>query len=101
MGVPPDPSCRVLNAIGDFVMAGGELVPLRRYSGFVDRSDVVFRAIAPRHFREYLGYANWFYRSWPTSFPAMQCVWPDLNGVFPDEAGFEERFRTFQADLSL
>src|SRR5262245_45766894 len=31
MGVPPDPSMRVLNAIGEFLIAGGELSEHQRY----------------------------------------------------------------------
>ena len=100
MGVPPSPSGRVLNAIGDYLLGGGELVAEKRYADFVDGREVIFRPIAACHYRDYLGYASWFYRSWPDGFPAWQCIWPDLAGVFPHEPGFEERFRTFQRDLS-
>jgi len=33
MGIPFEPSARVLNAIGDHLMAGGEIEPEKRYSG--------------------------------------------------------------------
>jgi Domain of unknown function (DUF4262) len=100
MGVPPIPSGRVLNAIGDYVMAGGQLIPERLYPEFVDGREVIFRRIAPHNYHDYLGYGNWFYREWPDGFPAFQCIWPDLKGVFPHESGFEERFRKLQIDLS-
>ena len=34
-----------------------------------------------RHYREYLGYARWFYRG--DDFPALQCVWPDSGHRYP------------------
>src|SRR3990172_5664569 len=36
MGVPFEPSGRVLNAIGYYLIAGGKIELERRYSGFVD-----------------------------------------------------------------
>lgn len=101
MGVPPDPSLRVLNAIGEYTMSGGEIVAGRRYRGFADRSDVEFRSVASHRFKEYLGYAMWFYRRWSGGFPAMQCVYPDIEGRFPDEAGHSDRFNALQWDLSI
>jgi hypothetical protein len=101
MGVPAEPSGRVLNVIGEYLIAGGEIVPGERYPGFVDGRDVLFRQINRRHYHDYLGCANWFYRPHPDGYPALQCVWPDLEGVFPDEEGFEERFRKLQIDLSM
>jgi len=100
MGPPPEASCRVLNAIGDYVMSGGEIAEGKRYPGFVDRSQVEFRSIAKRHFKDYLGYANWFYRNWAVGYPAMQCIYPDMEGHFPGESGHTERFKELQWDLS-
>jgi len=100
MGVPSDASARVLNAIGDYAMEGGEIVAGRRYPRFVDRCDVEFRPIAPRHFREHFGYAIWFYRKWDKVFPTLQCIYPDLEGVFPGEPGHAKRFQELQPVLS-
>jgi len=99
MGVDIAPSGRVLNAIGEYLMAGGEIVPERRYPEFVDGREVIFRLINARYYRDYLGCAIWFYRSHPGGFPALHCLWPDKAGVFPHEAGFDERFRPLQTDL--
>ncbi|WP_184339945.1 DUF4262 domain-containing protein [Prosthecobacter vanneervenii] len=94
------PPGRVLNAIGEYLMAGGLLVPEQRYPDFVDDRDVIFCPIQNRHFYDYLGCANWVYRPHPDGYPALQCLWPDLNGVFPREDGFDERFKGLQVDLS-
>ena len=100
MGVPIEPAHRVLNAIAEHLMGGGVLVPEQRYTGFVDGREVVFRTIHESHFYEYLGCANWFYRPTDSSFPAVQCIWPDLHGRFPHEDGFDSRFVSRQIDLS-
>ena len=97
MGVDIAPSGRVLNAIGLYLMDGGGIVPERRYPEFVDGREVIFCPVHARHYRDYLGSAIWFYRG---GFPTLQCIWPDKSGVFPHETGFDERFRSLQADLS-
>ena len=99
MGIDVAPSGRVLNAVGDYLMAGGKIVPEQRYPAFVDGREVLFRPINSRHYRYYLGSAMWFYRNHPGGFPALHCIWPDKAGVFPHESGFDERFRLLQTDL--
>lgn len=101
MGIPIEPSHRVLNAVAQYLLAGGTLVPERRCSGFVDGREVLFRRIHQSQLREYLGCANWFYRPLGSPFPAFQCIWPDLQGRFPHETGFDTRFAGRQIDLSL
>jgi hypothetical protein len=82
------------------MMAGGEIVAGQRYPEFVDDREVIFRPVNPRHYRDYLGSAMWFYKPHPGGFPCLQCIWPDKQGRFPHEAGFDERFRSLQIDLS-
>ena len=101
MGVPIEPAHRVLNAIAEYLMAGGTIVPEQRYPDFVDGRLVLFRQIHQSQFREYLGCAIWFYRPLGAPFPALQCIWPDLQGRFPHEAEFDARFVGRQTDLSL
>ena len=101
MGVPIEPSHRILNATAEYLMAGGTLTPETRYTDFVDGREVLFRPIHRSQFHEYLGCANWFYRPSGVSFPALQCIWPDLQGRFPHEDGFDTRFVGRQLDLSL
>jgi len=101
MGVPIEPSHRVLNAITEYLMAGGTIAPEQRYGGFVDGRDVMFKPIHQSQFPEYLGCAIWFYRPLDAPFPAFQCIWPDLQGHFPHEVDFDSRFAGRQIDLSL
>lgn len=49
-------------------------------------------------YREFLGWSIWFYRG--IEFPTRQLVWPDKQGVFPWQEGFDESMRGFQIDLT-
>jgi hypothetical protein len=48
--------------------------------------------------REYFGIARRFFRR--DTFPALQVVWPDRNGAFPWQPGFEKKFLASQPLLS-
>ena len=56
--------------------------------------DCAFRAVAKKQYKEYLGFARWYYKG--NDFPVLQCVWPDKQHRFPWDDGFEERFRSRQ-----
>ena len=61
------------------------------------RRAVAFRRMAPRHVREYLGYAIWFHGG--VRFPALQCIWADPEGRFPWDAWFPREARGLQPTL--
>jgi hypothetical protein len=42
------------------------------------------------HYKEDVGWAIWFYDYEPTSFPLLQCFWPDMTGKSPWEAGCKQ-----------
>jgi hypothetical protein len=58
---------------------------------------VFFRRVLKRHYREYLGYARWFYQG--DAFPALQCVWPDKAYRYPWHRHASEPFRQRQPVL--
>jgi hypothetical protein len=49
-----------------------------------------FIAVDPALYQKYVGYARWLYRG--SDFPLVQCVWPDKQGVFPWQEGYDARF---------
>lgn len=79
----------IVNGIGERVAGGERFTPGRFYEGVIDRFPVAFTPVDPANYREYLGYANWFYGG--TDFPAVQCVYPDGTGRFPWDAGVNPR----------
>jgi len=64
---------------------------------FANLAAYVFPVAAP-HYPDLLGWSRWFYGG--DDFACQQIVWPDPNGVFPWQAGVDERFACLQPDLS-
>jgi hypothetical protein len=90
MGLRVPIAYRFINDIGTAVRAGRRFETGGRYDEIAEGLPLAFVAVAERHYREYLGYARWFYQG--SKFPVLQCVWPDKQGVFPWEPGFDGRF---------
>jgi hypothetical protein len=53
--------------------------------------------VAIAQHRAYLGYARWYYRG--DGFTAVQVIWPDREGRFPNEADFAAHLRAQQPIL--
>lgn len=58
-----------------------------------------FKSIKLDFYKEYFGYAAWFYQSLPEPFPAVQFIWPDRNGIFPWEDKYDKAFFSLQRIL--
>jgi hypothetical protein len=71
----------IINNIGKEVESGKHFEPGREYSDLFERCLCMFRIVAQDHYRDYLGWAIWFYEQDP--FPVLQCFWPDKNGFYP------------------
>ena len=94
VGLDLDLMHRIINNLRDDIQNGTRLHPTRRVAGILERFDCEFRDVAVSHYRELLGCAIWFYRG--TDFPALQCVWPDMNGHFPWETNFNAKLKNRQ-----
>lgn len=99
MGLSQEVAHELLKIVVLGMAAGKTLRPFERVSNFAQGYDCAFAPIEIEHFRDYLGYAVWFYRNLPSPFPAMQLVWPDKDGRFPWEANYDQRFLKFQKPL--
>jgi hypothetical protein len=84
----------MINNIGNDIKSGKVYRKGKYYSGLLEGFDCLFRKVAEKHYDEYLGYANWFYRK--KAFPVLQCVWPTTKGVFPWEKEFPKDLITWQ-----
>lgn len=62
------------------------------------RFNVCFRTVEQQHYREYLGYARWYYNG--DDFPALQCVWPDSHHRYPGHSEADSDFLRRQPVLS-
>lgn len=57
-----------------------------RVSDLIEGFDCELRAMSKARYREYLGYARWFYDG--DDFDVFQIVYPDMGGRFPWDEGF-------------
>ena len=79
---------QMINGIGDEVKAGKRFSPGHKYPGFLEGHECLFQTVDEKFYRDYLGTATAFYRG--KDFPVLQCLWPDMNGVFPGEPEFPD-----------
>jgi len=94
-GLPFERSMDVVNVIGGQVKSGIHYDSERLYADILnDPYQCAFREVNRRYYREYVGYALWFYEDDP--FPLLQCFWPDKEKLLPWDAGCNEYVRSVQ-----
>jgi hypothetical protein len=96
-GLPVETLFQVLNTLGGAIHAGARFGDGEETDQALDGYSLLFRQVELCHFREYLGYARWFYRG--DRFDALQCVWPDSKGRYPSQPDFEPRLSALQPAL--
>ena len=62
---------------------------------------IMLRTVHPTWHGPLLGYANWFYKDLGSVYPCVQVAWPDEEGIFDTELGFDEKLRSIQPNMSL
>lgn len=96
-GLRRDALLTILTHIADVM---GKLGPFRdgqRSDAFMREVSCKFRAIGPDAKAEYLKIATAWHRS--ADYDALQMIWPDKNGAFPDEPGFAPALLSLQPPL--
>ncbi|OAI48434.1 hypothetical protein AYO44_06885 [Planctomycetaceae bacterium SCGC AG-212-F19] len=88
----------IINAIGELVRKGSQFEHLDEAGDVLGGYNVCFRTVERMHYREYLGYARWFYQG--DDFPVLQCVWPDKQHRYPWHPEFNENLASRQPLLS-
>lgn len=100
MGLGFERSRTIINSVGEFVKSGESIECDRAYDDFLDGLNIFFRPINKENYREYLGYALWFYQSLKQRpFPAVQLVWPNREGLFPWDQGCSKEYQDMQVRL--
>lgn len=77
-GLPPPLAHALVTAAVDRIRDGGTLPLGSPVAGILETGSVVFQEVHPSQYREYFGYALWYYDG--PKFPALQCVLPDQAG---------------------
>jgi len=86
----------LINKVGAAVRDGFRFEPGHRHDGLLEGHPCIFQPVAPALCTEYLGTADWFYGA---PYPALQLVWPDEQGRFPWEVGFDPALVNLQPAL--
>ena len=68
-----------------------------READIIGNVNCIFRPVEERWTQRLMYRAQWFYEEQP--FPALQCIYPDLENRFPWEQGFDASWRQRQALL--
>jgi len=99
-GLPVETCMKAVNVIGLDVQNGMRFVTDRVYQDILRSPHrCCFREVRRNCYRDYVGYALWFYESDP--FPLLQCFWSDERGLFPWEPGCSDYAREAQPLLYL
>ena len=75
----------VLNNLGDDLRKGKRFAHGDTSTDIVDDFTCAFVAVAKENYREWLGFARWYYRG--NDFDALQIVWPDQQDRLPWDEG--------------
>ena len=81
----------LINNIAFDIKEGKTFTSGEFHEGVLDDFLCYFGEVAADQYREYVGWARWFYGG--DGFPLVQCVYPTTNGVFPWESEFPEDLR--------
>ena len=98
IGIPHETAVELLNTFGLLIKRGAKFKIGDQSLEIIQELPLAFTDVPTDCFREYLGYAVWFYQS--VDFPVLQCVWPDKAGLFPWEAGYDNRLSQRQPVLA-
>ena len=97
-GLSPERGQALLSLICREIKSGQKFTVQSDYPGLIEGLNCRFHSVSQCHHREYLGYCRWFYRG--DSFTAAQLLWPDTQGIFPDQTGFDPALSGHQLILT-
>jgi hypothetical protein len=99
LGLPLQTCMNIVNVIGEEVKAGKSFNPGNSYADILqDPFKCAFQAVDRQFYRDYVGYALWFYEN--DRFPLVQCFWPDKEQRLPWDSGCDEYVKNSQPMLS-
>lgn len=87
----------MVNEIGSWAKSGKRVGHGDVRDGLLDGYSCTFRTVGKQRYRDYFGYAKWFYRN--DHFPVLQCVWPDKAGRWPWDPDFNPHWKCKQPVL--
>ena len=93
-GMGVDQLHALLNRVGDLLRAGNRFAPDQQVHNILEKFPCTFKAVDARWHQPFAGNAAWHHRDGALSL--LQIFWPDPEGLFPWEAGFQADLRPLQ-----
>lgn len=94
IGLTQELTHNIINDMASEIKAG-KIYKVGEYaSGILDGFDRYFLPVDKSNYREYVGYANWFYER--HEFPLIQCVYPTTKGIYPWEEAWPDSIKNLQ-----
>jgi len=87
----------LVNDIGEAIKKGKRFEPFTYSPDILEGFDCYFIPVEQPNYKEYLGYARWFYKG--DEFPVLQCIYPTVKGVYPWEDNWPVRIKNLQPIL--
>jgi hypothetical protein len=102
-GLDNDFLAAVINDMGRQIRAGRNFAALGLFEDLLEGCACKVIEVSARWHSEYLGFAMWHrcYAGQPGSLRALECLWPDKQGRFPDEAGCHPGVVSLQPVLGI
>lgn len=91
VGLKTDLAHLLLNNMAFDIKEGKTMTAGEFHEGVLDDFLCYFGEVPQKHFRDYVGWARWFYEG--DNFPLLQCVYPTVTGIYPWEKSFPEDTR--------
>jgi hypothetical protein len=73
----------IINDMADDIKGGKSFFSNKYYSNILEGFDCYFANVDITNYKEYLGYALWFYNG--DNFPTVQCIYSTTKGIYPWE----------------
>lgn len=98
LGLPQLRSQEIINNIALKIHDGNKFEPDQCYDGILKGYKCCFKKINKKYYEDYLGWAKWYYDG--DNFPAIQCIWPDKNNLYPWDDKFSDSNKWYQPVLT-
>ena len=90
IGLPISTTKSIINNLGSKIRTGQRFIDDDQCIN-ISSQRLMMKKMHPSHYRDYLGYFLWFYRSLKTPPDVMQLVWSDESGKFPWDEGCSDK----------
>lgn len=99
VGLPDDVCHTFLGAMAEQIKKGVHFKTDTVYDDLANLP-VTFVEVSKKNRDKYLCQTGYYYEDKGIDFTALQLIWSDTLGVFPYEAGFEDKFKAMQPMLN-